>query len=459
MDTFGSNPNQSLSMVRDTLTTTGAANKPVQNQQRVVIPETKDSFSISQTDLRNIIETIKANNITDINSIKDIVSIKDTSKNFNINRLTDHQLSNLLSVVRNNIANNIAEVIYNSKQSENSINITSKERTHIDKILNTIRQSQVTNIDQAVDLVRSHSSDNPSLMSKISGSLVNLIQNNQHNQAPNTIKQDSFNPSLAMDPNKFTNPFKSNAESRSQQPTTVAESKEFFREFLNSNQTKDNPLIAANSTTNISNIMLSEYLSGKDPNQLSNKLTKTNIQKMAIEDQVWYQNTIAHNKISFINDVAAKVAANKAKVIITCRIIGQVGGAAVGALGMASLAGASPIIGIVGAFVLTLAATVAGFAAGKALGDGVGKAVTNTSFELKTAEEYEAYDKEVELLEEERNRRNKQQQNNENQQQEEKEDDPEEVDTSKSTKNFFDEIDSKVSEALRTKTLYKKKTK
>lgn len=456
MDTFGSNPNQALSMVRDTLTTTGVANKASAVPQRTVIPEVKDSFSISQRDLSNIIETIKANNITDINSIKDIVSAKDTSKNFSLNSLSEHQLSRLLSVVRNNIANNLAEVIYNTKQSDKSINITSKERTHIDKILNTVRQSQITNINQAIDLVRSHSSDNPGLMSKLSGRLVNIIQNNQQTQPINTIKQDSFNPSLAMDPNKFTNPFKSTAESRSQQPKTVAESKEFFREVLSSNQTKSNSLILPGNTTNISNIMLSEYLSGKNPNQLSNNLTKTNIQRMAIEDQVWYQNTITHNKVSFINDVAAKVAANKAKVIITCRIIGQVGGAAVGALGMAALAGASPIIGIVGAFVLTLAATVAGFAAGKALGDGVGKAITNTSFELKTAEEYEAYDKEIELLEEERERRNKQQQEPD---EETSEEESEEITTTKSNANFFDEIDSKVSDALRTKTLYRKNKK
>ncbi|MGD9579988.1 MAG: hypothetical protein AB7V50_01325 [Vampirovibrionia bacterium] len=446
-------------MVRDTLTTTNAANKQSQQQQRVSIPETKDSFTISQKDLSNIIETIKANNITDISSINDIVSNKDTAKNFNISSLADHQLATLLSAVRNNIANNIAEVIYNTKQNDKSLNISTNERNHIEKILSSIRQSQVTNIDQAIDIVRSHSSDNPNLISKISGRLVNLIQSNKDTQGISVLRNDVFNPSSVMDPNKFTNPFKSTAETRSMQPKTVGESKEFFREMLTSNQQRDNSLMTTNNTINMSNIMLSEYLRGKNPNEVANSLNKTGIQKMAIEDQVWYQNQIEHNKISFINNIAAKIAADKAKVIITCRLIGQIGGSAIGALGMASVAGASPLIGIVGAFVLTLAAAVAGFAAGKAMGDSVGKTITNTSLELKTAEEYEAYEKEVERLEDERNRQNKKDNNQSEETEDEEDTETEESENITFSKNFFNEIDTKVSNALRTKTLYKKKEK
>ncbi|MEW5820140.1 MAG: hypothetical protein AB1782_08095 [Cyanobacteriota bacterium] len=463
MDTFGSSPNHNRALIRDTLSTSGQTVNKQPNSSiipKALLKESKDSVSISSRDITSIVSTLKANNVTDIQAIKDYVSTKETSGNFGYQNLTDHQWSKLVATVRNNIAENLAEAIYNTKQNNKLVEITAKEKAHIDTILSNIRNSQVTNITQAIDLVQSHSSDNPGLLSKISGRLINIVQSNNGNQQSslNALKNDSYTPAFAMDPNKFTNPFKSDIITRNNQPRTTTESKEFLREVLSNPQQRQQLLGANANTVDVSNLILSNYLRGKNPNLLPEDLAKSNMRQMAVEDQIWHNEKMTHRNVSFINDVAAKIAANKAKTIISCRIAGEIAGAATGSLGMASLVGTSPLIGIMGALAMTLIATIIGFAIGKVAGEGLGKVITNTSMELATPEEYEKYKKELEELEERRERQKREAQEEEFEEDEEQEDNDLDEDESQTfSTNFFNSIDTKVSNALKTKILYKKK--
>ena len=456
MDTFGSSPNQTRAIVRDTLTTSSSTNNKGPSTLRAAIPAAKDSVTISTKDINQIIETIRANNITDINEIKDSLSLKDTRSNFALTSLSDHQLARVLSAVRANIAENLAEVIYNTKNNEKLLDITAKEKAHIDSILTKVRNSQITNLRQAIDFVQSHSSDNPSIMSKISGSLLNIVHQNEQQNVFNTLRQDNFTPAFSFEPAKFSNPFKSTADTRNIQPRTRAEAQQFLREAIATNQDIRRQMAIQQNTVDMSNLILANYLSGKNPELIAEEMTKGGIKGMTIEDQVWYQEKIAHKNINFLNNVAAKVAANKAKIIITCRLAGQVGGAAAGALGMASIAGATPLIGIVGAFMLTLVASIAGFTLGRAIGEGLGKTITKTDFGSRTPEEYEEYVRQIKLLEQEK----EEQERKSKQQYVETEESEEETDTeitSSTTKtSLFDDIDSKVSAALKSKILYKR---
>ena len=100
----------------------------------------------------------------------------------------------------------------------------------------------------------------------------------------------------------------------------------------------------------------------------------------------------------------------------------------------------------------------AGFAIGKAAGEGLGKVVTHTSLNLTTPEELEEYKRRVEELEEER-KRLKQAEGivDEEDEEEDDDDDYEEEDDDTDNTNFFNTIDSKVSNALRSRIFYNKK--
>lgn len=465
MDTFGSSPNHTRALVRDTLTTTGAGQNRASgtfNSPKVSLEGPKDSLSISSKDLSNIVETIKANNITDIQSIKDYITFKDTGRNFNVNNLSDHQLSKLLSAVRSNIAENLAEVIYNTKNNEKLTEISAKERIYIDNILSKVRNSQITNLSQAIDLVKSQSADNPNILSKISGSLLIVVHQNEQQVSSNILRKDSFTPSFSIDSSRFSNPFKSDFLTRSNQPRTVSESKDFLKDLMTTNNDARRQFTSPQGTTELSNLILSEYLRGKNPQLSPEELTKSNMKQAIVKDEIWYHERMAHTKVSFINDVAAKIAANKAKTILSCRIVGEVGGAVCSALGMASLAGTSPLLGVAGAFIMTLIATVAGFMIGKAAGEGLGKVLTNTSFNLATPEEYERYKKEVEDLERERERQKKSAQQtaeeDDNEDESYEEESYEEDDNERENNNgFFNTIDTRVSNALKSKILFRKK--
>lgn len=457
MDSFGKSPHHALPVVKDILTTSSAAHNKNVNNQKSYIPESKDSLSLSQKEFTLLEESVKASNITDIESIKDAATFKDL-KGFDFNRLTDYQLTRLISIVRNNIAENIAEVIYNTKNNERLLEITAKEKAFIDNILVKLRQSQINNINQAIDFVKSHSSDNPNLLSKISSRLLNIVANNEQQTQPQTIDKDRFTSSISMEATKFTNPFRSNSSTRGDIPKTSGEAKEFLNQILTTNKNERDPSINPQAINDMSNLILANYLRNNNNLTIPEEMLQGSLKQISSEDQVWLHEKKLHSNVSYLNDVAAKVASEKAQTIIICRLAGETGCATVAALGMASLVGSSPLIGIVGAFILTMAATILGFIVGKTAGEGFGKILTGTNFDTADYDDHKELESEIKRLE-----LNRQQQQQQDSQQEGNSDENKEESEKESTNPekpkvlTFDEIDHKVSDALRSKVIYRKK--
>lgn len=460
MDTFGSNTNAPRALVKDTLTTGKTAANKQPAAPKPNLTQGKDSFSVSSRDISNIVATLKANNVTDINAIKDYVTSTESvkSSNFTFDSLSDTQVRKLISAVRANIAENVAEVIYSTKNNNTILEMSSKERAHIDNVLGKLRNSQITSMSQAIDFVQRHSENNPGLLAKVSGRLTSLVHQNTQ-ETPNifnSLRQDSYTPAISIEQRSFTNPFKGDVVMRQGQQRSPAEAKEFLSNIFAANSNATNKTGNPQGATDMSNVILAGYLRGKTtPEMRAEELSKKGITSMAIEDQVWYQEKVAHSKVSFINDIAAKIAADKARVIITCRIVGEVGGATAAALGMASLAGATPIIGIIGAFAMTMVASVLGFIVGKAAGEGMGKIITNTNFDGYTPEEYERIQEEIHLLEDERERQERESRQSAEEETEEDEAVEEETNSTNNT-GFFSNIDNKVSQALKSRVIYKK---
>jgi hypothetical protein len=391
-------------MVRDgVITTNNIANKGFSNPAPHIPPE-KDSFKLSSKDISSLVSKIKANNITDINAIKDIATFSG-AKTFNVNHLSDHQISKLVSAVRNNIAENVAELIYNTKTSEKLAGINAKEKAHIDRILANLRQSNISDLNQAVEFVKSQSADNPNLLSKISGRLINIVNHSNNGQPQTTyigLARDSYTPAVSIQSDKFINPFKSDTLMRSDQPRNATEAKEFLSQLLSGRNRITNP----QATNDISNLILASYLRGdRTAISVNEEMLKGNLKQLSSIDKMTLQDQVLHKNVSYINDIAAKIASEKARVIIICRLAGEIAFTSTAALSVASLVGTSPLIGILGGFALTLIAAIAGFIIGKAAGDGIGRIITNTAAELITPEEQEAHLREINLLEEERKKK------------------------------------------------------
>lgn len=451
MDSFGKAPGHTTPLIRDTI----IKNNPSSSNNASIIKHhihpVKDSFSLSQVEINHLIDTIKANNITDIHSIKDIATFKDV-KGFNVNNLSDHQWSKLVAVVRSNIAENVAEVIYNTKNNEKLQGITTKERAHIDRILAKLRQSHITNINQAIEFVQQQSSNNPNLLSKLSGRLINIVKQNEQQLSLNNLTKDSFSPAVSIEAGKFSNPFKSDSTTRANQPRTSAEAREFLNQISAKNSSQTN--INHQGNADLSNLIIANYLKGdKNAIATAEEMAKNNIKQLSNIDKMQIGDKVLHEKISYINDVAAKAATEKAKTIIICRLIGQVGGSIVGALGMATMVGASPLIGLLGAFALTLIAAVVGFILGKATGEMIGKVYTGTDLESMSPEEYEEVERQIELLKEESREKRRRQKAIEASSVEEIEDPDTSISEEPKDKNAFNYIDIKTSEALKSRAI------
>jgi hypothetical protein len=350
---------------------------------------------LSETEILRIISSIKANKITDIQSIKDAVTFRDTD-GFSVDGLTDHQLANIVLAVRSNIAEQIADVIFSVKSKDNPLDMSSKDKANIDSILIKLRDSRVTNMDQALEFVRNHSSDNPNLLSRISSQLASIVSaNNQQNNRPHMdLKTDAYVSAASADPTKYQGVFKSNADSRSMQPKSVNDAKEFLGQIVgNKHHEREldaNPVVV----DQVSNMLLSSYLKTIKRDEHGNivlpeEMLKKHVRQLVVEDVVMHKENVLQHNISYINDIAAKVATQKAKTIITCRLVGEVTGAVSSAIGMASFTGASPLIGLAGAFVLTMMATVLGYAIGKVGGETIGKLMTGTKLSIDDLDEYE----------------------------------------------------------------------
>lgn len=444
MDSFGANSGQRNLLIKDTLTKTEYTQPKTTLSVRGMYNKSNDSFSLSRNDLDRIISTLSSSNITDFDTIKKIVSFNDTER-FVIEKLTDFQSDELLSVIKNNISNTIAENIYKTTNNEMIIDLTNKEKAIFDSILSKLQQSKVTNINQAIEFIRSHSSENPTLISKISERLISLVVNIEPQSPLNTLKEDSFSPGFSLDPNKFTNPFKSNVYSRSTQPKTAEESKEFYSQIINTD--KDRQRQNEKNIAEASNLIASQLLN----KNLSDKALKN----LKAEDQVWVNNNMLLKNTTFINDVAAKVATKKAKTIITCRLIGEVGGAIVGALGMASVAGVSPLIGIVGAFVLTILSTVVGFIVGKVSGEMIGKIISGTNFENNDEKTYEEVNNYIEKVSSDKqgHQNNKNKDNNDDDNESNADEEQDKEPQSNNPSGFI--MDQKAAEVIKTSVLYK----
>jgi hypothetical protein len=457
MDSFGPSPNHTAPLVRDTVVTAAATSNKNTGQNRRAILQREDSFKLSGKEISRIVESIKANNITDINAIKDMATFKN-AKGFNVDNLSDHQVSKLVSAVRHNIAENVAELIYNTKNNEKLLDITAKERAHIDKILVKLRQSHITDLNQAIDFVKSHSHENPGLFSKISNRLINIVHHNENNAQQlkfGQLVKDNYTPAFAADANRFTNPFKSDIYSRQNQPRTAAEAKEFLNQVITSKRGSSSA--NAQATADLSNLILSSYLRGdRNPLYIAEEMTKGNIKQVSNVDKMFLKEEVLHQNVSYVNDVAAKVATQKAKTIITCRLAGQIGCSATGALSMAALVGTSPLIGLLGAFALTLIASIVGFVVGRAVGETIGKVMTGTDLELMTPEEYEEIKNEIKALEDERKKKNKSNSQVVEETEEELDDDVRSEEDSHPQKNSR-EIEFKASEILKNIILFKRR--
>lgn len=446
MDSFGTGTSHKQSLAKDVLITASSKQTRPNNDLKKYIPEAKDSVSLNTKDFNQVLEAIKANKVTDISAIKDVATFKEVSK-FDYNGLSDHQLSNVLEVIRYNISEKLAEVIFNAQHNDKLADISTKERALINNILLKVQQSQVTSLSQAIDFVQRHSEENPGLLSKISGSLLSVIQHNPQQNQFNQPKADSFTPSFSID-NRASNPFRSNHATRSNQPRTSEEAKEFLDQLINSKE-KRNPNVNPQAVANMSNLILANYLRNSNKEMIPEEMVKACLKQVSNVDQMMFHNNILANNVSFINDVAAKIAANKAKTIINCRIIGEIAGSTVAALGMATIAGSCPFVGLIAAFALTLAAGVMGMVLGKALGEEIGKIITGTNLNMKPDD----YENVIEDYQEPEG-------NQSHQGQEDSQEEPEETEAvaeEPKDNHAFGYIDTEVSEALKSRIIYRKK--
>jgi len=451
MDSFGANTNQRNLIIKDTLIKTDHSAVKTTAPSKSIHNKISDSVVLSRNDLDKIVSTISDSKIMDFQTIKDAATFSGT-ENFDIKKLSDNQLEELFSAVKRNITETIAETIYNTTHNEKLLELTAKEKTLFDNILIKLQQSKVTDISQAIEFIQSHTSENPGLLAKVSELLIPLT--NKHNVSTplNNLKEDIFSGNFNTDPNRFTNPFKSNIYTRNDQPKSVDEAKDLLSQIINNdiNRLKQNEKAIADT----SNLIAGQLLSNKQ-----SKILENNINILKSEDQVWVNNNMLLKNTTFINDVAAKVATKKAKTVITCRLLGEVGGAVTGALGMASIAGASPLIGIVGAFALTILATVVGFVLGKISGEAVGKLLSGTSVENYDNNPYENIETPVDKVSsEQQGKQNNKDKNEKENKQDDEDSNKDEVSTEEPVTPSFSDfmMDKKASEVLKTSVLYKK---
>lgn len=454
MDSFGaSTRHHQKPMSSDVLLTSSRTMKKPAAQTASV----RDSFDVSERDFDQIAQTVIDERITDLDQIKDIISYHKHSNSiqdrFNIDSLTDYQLSRLISIVRENIAEKIANRILKSKNNDKFITMTQQEKASIANILNRLRQSQITNIAQAIDFVRNNSVDNPGLFAKISSNLLSIVQNNQTAFTASTgPRNDIYVPTGAVSPFETQiNPFKKDIRFRLFNKDISDESLAFVNNILSTDRERLNSY-NPETIEQVTNLIIAHYLKDRNNVILPEEVIKSSISQIKIEDQIWYQDNILHTSVSYINDIAAKIATEKAQTIITCRIVGEVSGSMAFALGTAYVVGTSPLIGLLGAFSLTLFAAILGLTLGKTAGEEFGKLITGTNLTHDSD-----YSQDVAKY---YSKKNSNQQGSKDQEKNEQEENTEEESSKTPAEpednSPFNYIDREVSDVLRERVLYRR---